>query len=225
MRILLVEDDRKAARVLKQGLEEEGFVVDVAPSGDAGEEQAAINHYDLILLDWLLPGKAGIEVCRELRAREVSTPILMLTAKDALADRIAGLDTGADDYLTKPFAFTELLARIRALLRRAEVTRAPVLRVADLTVDPVSHRVTRTGASVSLTAKEYAILLFLMRHAGEVVTRTQLGEHVWEAEFDNLTNLVDVHVSHLRKKIDQVPASPLIHTVRGRGYRLGGDAA
>jgi DNA-binding response OmpR family regulator len=223
MRILLVEDDRKAARVLRQGLEEEGFVVDVAASGDDGEEQAAINHYDLILLDWLLPGKLGIELCRELRAREVSTPILMLTAKDALADRIAGLDTGADDYLTKPFAFTELLARIRALLRRSEVTRPPVLRVADLTVDPVSHRVTRAGVPVSVTAKEYAILVFLMRHAGEVVTRTQLGEHVWEAEHDNLTNLVDVHVSHLRKKIDQAPAVTLIRTVRGRGYRLGGE--
>ncbi|MFI5340870.1 MAG: response regulator transcription factor [Candidatus Methylomirabilales bacterium] len=223
MRILLVEDDRKAVRVLRQGLEEEGFVVDVAASGDEGEERAAINHYDLILLDWLLPGTPGIEVCRELRAREVSTPILMLTAKDALADRIAGLDTGADDYLTKPFAFTELLARIRALLRRSEVTRAPVLRVADLTLDPVSHRVSRAGVPVSLTAKEYAILVFLMRHAGEVVTRTQLGEHVWEAEHDNLTNLVDVHVSHLRMKIDQAAAVALIHTVRGRGYRLGGE--
>lgn len=225
MRILLVEDDRKAARILRQGLEEEGFVVDVAASGDEGEEQAAINHYDLILLDWLLPGMPGIEVCRELRAREVSTPILMLTAKDALADRIAGLDTGADDYLTKPFAFTELLARIRALLRRSEVTRAPVLRVADLSLDPVSHRVTRAGVPVSLTAKEYAILVFLMRHAGEVVTRTQLGEHVWEAEHDTLTNLVDVHMSHLRKKIDQAAAVALIHTVRGRGYRLEGERA
>ena len=150
MRLLLIEDDKKAARVLKQGLEEEGFVVDVAASGDAGEEQAAINHYDLILLDWLLQGRPGIEVCRDLRAQEVSTPILMLTARDALADRIAGLDTGADDYLTKPFAFTELLARIRALLRRSQVTREPVLRVADLTLDPVSHRVTRSGVPVPI---------------------------------------------------------------------------
>jgi DNA-binding response OmpR family regulator len=225
MRLLLIEDDKKAARVLKQGLEEEGFVVDVAASGDAGEEQAAINHYDLILLDWLLPGKPGIEVCRDLRAQEVSAPILMLTARDALADRIAGLDTGADDYLTKPFAFTELLARIRALLRRSQATREPVLRVADLTLDPVSHRVTRCGVPVPLTAKEFAILMYLMRHAGRVVTRTQLGEHVWEAEFDNLTNLVDVHVSHLRKKIDQESGATLIHTVRGRGYRLGGEPA
>lgn len=221
MRLLLVEDDRKAARVLKKGLEEEGFVVDVAHSGDEGEDLAAINAYDLIVLDWLLPGKAGIAVCRDLRARSLSTPILMLTAKDALEDRIAGLDTGADDYLVKPFAFGELLARIRALLRRAEAARPPVLRVADLALDPVSHRVTRGDAPVALTAREYAILEYLMRHAGHVVTRTRLGEHVWEREFDTLTNLVDVHVSHLRKKIDQGAAVPLIHTVRGRGYRLG----
>jgi len=221
MRILLVEDDKKAARVLKKGLEEEGFVVDTASSGDEGEYLASISDYDLILLDWLLPGKAGIELCRDLRARGLSIPILMLTAKDAIADRIAGLNTGADDYLTKPFAFAELLARIRALLRRAETTRPAVLRVGDLALDPVTHRVTRGGVAVSLTTKEYAILEFLMQHAGEVVTRTQLGEHVWEAEHDNLTNLVDVHVSHLRKKIDRGAAAPLIHTVRGRGYRVG----
>jgi len=221
MRILLVEDDKKAARVLKKGLEEEGFVVDTASSGDEGEYLASISDYDLILLDWLLPGKAGIELCRDLRARGLSIPILMLTAKDAIADRIAGLNTGADDYLTKPFAFAELLARIRALLRRAETTRPAVLQVGDLALDPVTHRVTRGGVAVSLTTKEYAILEFLMQHAGEVVTRTQLGEHVWEAEHDNLTNLVDVHVSHLRKKIDRGAAAPLIHTVRGRGYRVG----
>jgi DNA-binding response OmpR family regulator len=220
MRILLVEDDKKAARVLKKGLEEEGFVVDTASSGTEGEYLASISDYDLILLDWLLPGKAGIELCRDLRARGLSTPILMLTAKDAIADRIAGLNTGADDYLTKPFAFAELLARIRALLRRAETTRPAVLRVGDLALDPVTHRVTRGGVAVSLTTKEYAILEFLMQHAGEVVTRMQLGEHVWEAEHDNLTNLVDVHVSHLRRKIDR-GAAPLIQTVRGRGYQLG----
>lgn len=223
MRILLVEDDRKAARVLKKGLEEEGFVADVAPSGDEGEYLASINDYDLIVLDWLLPGKEGIQLCRELRARGHSTPILMLTAKDAVSDRIAGLDTGADDYLTKPFSFAELIARIRALLRRAKTARPPLLRVEDLTLDPVSHRVTRGGVPVSLTAREYAILEFLVRHAGEVVTRTRLGEHVWEGEHDTLTNLVDVHVSHLRKKIDRDASVPLIHTVRGRGYRLGAE--
>ncbi|HSB78330.1 MAG TPA: response regulator transcription factor [Candidatus Methylomirabilis sp.] len=220
MRILLVEDDRKAARVLKKGLEEEGFVVDPAFSGDEGEYLASINDYDLIVLDWLLPGKEGIQVCRELRARDLSTPILMLTAKDALEDRITGLNAGTDDYLTKPFAFAELLARIRALLRRATTTRAALLQVDNLALDPVSHRVTRGGVVVNLTTKEYSILEFLMRHAGKVVTRTQLGEHVWEAEHDTLTNLVDVHVSHLRKKIDREASVPLIHTVRGRGYRL-----
>jgi DNA-binding response OmpR family regulator len=221
MRILLVEDDRKASRVLKKGLEEEGFVVDAALSGDEGDCLACTNDYDLIILDWLLPGKEGIQICRDLRGQGLSVPILMLTAKDAVGDRIAGLDTGADDYLTKPFAFGELLARIRALLRRARTVRPAPLRVEDLSLDPVSHRVARGGVPVDLTAREYAILEFLMRHAGEVVTRTQLGEHVWEREHDTLTNLVDVHVSHLRKKIDREASAPLIHTVRGRGYRLG----
>src|SRR5713226_8713445 len=146
MRLLLIEDDRKAARVLAKGLQEEGFVVDVAPTGEAGEEQAAVNEYDVIVLDWLLPGKDGIAVCRSLRARDLSTPILMLTARDSLADRVNGLSTGADDYLTKPFAFAELLARIRALLRRARVTQPAVLRVADLTLDPATRRVARAGA-------------------------------------------------------------------------------
>ncbi len=224
MRLLLVEDDPKAARLLAKGLEEEGFVVDVARSGDEGEERAGLADYDVVVLDWLLPGKPGIEVCRELRAAGVTAPVLMLTAKDAVADRIAGLDAGADDYLVKPFAFGELLARIRALLRRSETTRPPVLVAADLALDPASHRVTRAGRPVALTAREYAILEYLLRHAGRVVTRARLAEHVFEDETDNLTNLVDVHVSHLRKKIDRGAAVPLIHTVRGRGYRLSGDA-
>lgn len=220
MRLLLVEDDRKAARVLKQGLAEEGVVVDVAHTGDEGEYLATTNNYDLIVLDWLLPGKEGIQICRELRAHGLGTPILMLTAKDALQDRVKGLDAGADDYLIKPFAFAELLARIRALVRRGAGSGPAVLRVADLVVDPVSHRVTRGGAPIRLTTKEYAIIEFLARRAGEVVTRTTLGEHIWESEFDNLTNLVDVHISNLRKKIDAGSSVPLIHTVRGRGYRL-----
>jgi DNA-binding response OmpR family regulator len=224
MRLLLVEDDRKAARVLRRGLEEEGFAVDVAHTGDEADEQAAVNDYDVIVLDWMLPGKPGIDVCRDLRARGVTTPILMLTAKDALTDRVRGLNTGADDYLTKPFAFAELLARIRAVLRRAETARPPVLRVGDLALDPVSHRVTRGARRIGLTNREYALLEFLMRHAGEVVTRTALGEHVWAEEHDTLTNLVDVHVSHLRRKIDEAGAPPLVHTVRGRGYRLAEDA-
>lgn len=179
MRILLVEDDRKAARILAKGLTEEGFVVDVAGSGEQAEDLVGINDYDLIVLDWLLPGVPGIDVCRRLRHRRLATPILMLTARDAVVDRVTGLDAGADDYVTKPFAFAELLARVRALLRRAEGVRSPVLEVADLRLDPVEHRVSRGGEPVDLTAKEYAILEYLMRHAGRLVTRTELGEHVW----------------------------------------------
>jgi DNA-binding response OmpR family regulator len=223
MRVLLVEDDRKAARVLRQGLQEEGFTVDVAHVGDEGEYQAEINQYDVIVLDWLLPGKPGIDVCRDLRARGVTTPILILTAKDAVADRVTGLNTGADDYLTKPFAFVELLARIRALLRRGEAVQTPVLKIGDLVLDPVSHRVTRGDRRVVLTPKEYALLEYLMRHGGRVVTRTELGEHIWQEEHDTLTNLVDVHMSHLRRKVDGGAMTPLIHTVRGHGYRLGAE--
>ena len=221
MRILLIEDDRKAAKLLAKGLREEGFVVDVAPTGEEGEEQAVVNEYDVIVLDWLLPGKDGIAVCRSLRGRDASTPILMLTARDSLADRVSGLSTGADDYLTKPFAFAELLARIRALLRRSRNARPAVLRVSDLTLDPASRRVTRGGVPVTLTSKEYAILEVLMRSAEEIVSRTHLVERVWHEASEVLDNLVDVHVSHLRKKIDHGESPALIHTVRGFGYRLG----
>jgi len=221
MRLLLVEDDRKAARVLTRGLVEEGFVVDVAHSGDVGDEMAGANHYHLIVLDWLLPRKDGLAVCGGLRGRGVRTPILMLTARDSLADRISGLDGGADDYLTKPFAFEELLARIRALLRRSELTRPPVLRVDDLTLDPGTHRVTRGHEEISLTPKEYAILELLLRQAGQVVSRSRIGESVWDDAPEDITNLVDVHVSHLRRKIDAAGGPALIHTVRARGFRLG----
>jgi len=221
MRVLLIEDDVKAARLLTKGLQEEGFVVDVAPSGEVGEEQASVNEYDVIVLDWLLPGKDGITVCRELRAREVLTPILMLTARDSLADRVAGLRTGADDYLTKPFAFAELLARVQALLRRSRLAQPAVLRVADLTLDPASRRVARDGAAIALTAKEYAILEVLMHSAGQAVSRTHLAERVWDEASDVLDNVLDVHVSNLRRKIDRGDRMPLLHTVRGFGYRLG----
>ena len=221
MRVLLIEDDRKAAKLLAKGLQEEGFVVDVAFTGEEGEERAVVNEYDVIVLDWLLPGKDGIGVCRALRTRDVATPILMLTARDSLADRVNGLSTGADDYLTKPFAFVELLARIRALLRRSRVARPAVLRVADLTLDPATHRVTRAGFTVVLTSKEYAILEVLMQSAGEIVSRTQLVERVWDEASVVIDNLVDAHVSHLRKKIDRGGSPALIHTVRGFGYRLG----
>jgi len=221
MRLLLVEDDKKAARVLARGFLEEGFVVDVAHTGEIGDELAASNRYDVIVLDRLLPRKDGLEVCRDLRSRGVRSPILMLTARDSLPDRISGLDSGADDYVTKPFAFEELLARIRALLRRSALTRPPVLKVADLTLDPVTHRVTRGASEITLTPKEYSILETLMRHAGEVVTRGRIGESVWGDDPEDLTNLVDVHVSHLRRKIDAGAGPPLIHTVRSRGFRLG----
>ena len=221
MRVLLIEDDRKAAKLLSKGLNEEGFVVDVAATGEAGEEQAFVNEYDVIVLDWLLPGKDGLAVCQALRARDVTTPILMLTARHSLADRVSGLSTGADDYLTKPFAFAELLARMRALLRRARVARPPVLRVTDLTLDPANRRVTRGGVKIGLTSKEYTILEVLMQNAGETVSRTRLVERVWDEASEVLDNLVDVHVSHLRKKIDREPGSSLIQTIRGFGYRLG----
>jgi DNA-binding response OmpR family regulator len=224
MRILLIEDDRKAAMLLTRGLQEEGFVVDVASTGEDGEEKATVNEYDLLVLDWLLPGKDGLAVCRALRDSGNSIPILMLTARDAVTDRVSGLRTGADDYLTKPFAFDELLARVRALLRRSRVAQPAVLRVADLALDPATRRVTRDNVAITLTPKEYAILEVLMRAAGEVVTRTRLAERVWDEAAEVLDNLVDAHVSHLRRKIDRGTSVPLLHTVRGIGYLLGPDA-
>ena len=221
MRVLLIEDDPKAAKLLAKGLREEGFVVDVAATGEDGEDRAVIDEYDAIVLDWLLPGKDGLAVCRALRARDVSTPILMLTARDSVADRVSGLSTGADDYLTKPFAFAELLARLKALLRRSRVTQSPVLRVGDLTLDPARRRAARGGVAITLTPKEYAILEVLIRSSGELVSRTRLTERVWDEASEVLDNLVDVHVSHLRKKLEHGGGPPLIQTVRGLGYRLG----
>jgi DNA-binding response OmpR family regulator len=225
MRILLVEDDLKAARLLARGLEEEGFVVDLAASAEQGDELAFVTDYDLIVLDWLLPGKDGLTLCRDLRQRGTATPILMLTARDALGDRVAGLNTGADDYLTKPFAFEELLARSRALLRRSEMTRPPVLCVADLSLDPHTQVVLRQGATIDLTPKEYALLEVLMRHAGAVVSRTRLAEQVWKSDLLAIDNLIDVHIGKLRRKVDAPGSTPLIQTVRGRGFRLVEQAA
>jgi len=220
MKVLLVEDDRKAARLVSKGLHEAGFLVDVAHSGEEGDAMATTSDYAAIVLDWLLPGQDGISFCRGLRARGVSTPILMLTARHGLDDRVTGLNVGADDYLTKPFAFAELVARLHALLRRSAITRPVVLTIGDLSLDPVSQVVIRAGTRVNLTPKEYAVLELLMRHQGEVLTRSTLGESLWRGD-DDVNNLVDVHVSHLRKKIDRPPLDPLIHTVWGRGYRLG----
>ena len=225
MRVLVIEDDRKAADLLAAGLKEEGLVVDIASTGEAGDEMASVNTYGVIVLDWLLPDKDGVAVCRELRRRGVSTPILMLTARDALEDRVAGLDAGADDYLIKPYGLSELMARIRALLRRSDLSRPVVLRVGDLELDTVSQHVARGGEAIDLTAKEYAILEVLMRHAGAVVSRSAVTEHVWVSELDMSTNLLEVHLSRLRRKIDRGRRAPLIHTIRGRGYMILADQA
>jgi DNA-binding response OmpR family regulator len=220
MRILLVEDDQKAARLLARGFREEGFVVDVVTSAEEADEMSFLTAYELLILDWMLPGKDGLSLCRTLRERGMQAPILMLTARDALSDRVEGLNTGADDYLTKPFAFEELLARVRALLRRSEITRPSLLTVADLTLDPVTHRVARGARTLDLTRTEYSILALLMRRPGEVISRTRLAEQVWQADVETLDNLIDVHVSNLRRKVDPPGSEPLIHTVRGRGYRV-----
>lgn len=220
MRILLIEDDRKAARLLAGGLEEEGFVVDAVHSAAAGDEQAFVVDYDVIILDWMLPDKEGLALCGDLRKRGCQTPVLMLTARDALADRVAGLNQGADDYLTKPFAFDELLARVRALLRRSETVRPVVMSVGDVRLDSRSQSATRAGAPLDLTHKEFSIMEVLMRHAGRVVSRTRLAEQVWKDDLVGIDNLIDVHIGNLRRKLDLPGMQPLIQTVRGRGFRL-----
>jgi two-component system OmpR family response regulator len=219
MRILLVDDDPKLARALAKGLRAHAYAVDVASDSDAALLRAAVYDYDVVLLDVMLPGRDGFAVCRALRERGVAAPVLMLTARDAVDDRIRGLDAGADDYLPKPFDFGELLARIRALLRRAPVEREPELRAGALMVDPATHAVTLDGRAIELTAREFAVLEYLIRRPGEVVTRTALLEHVWDENFDGSTNVVDVYVGYLRRKL----RAPLIATVRGVGFRL--DAA
>jgi two-component system copper resistance phosphate regulon response regulator CusR len=220
MRILLVEDEPGAARMLAKGLREQTYAVDVASDGESAVYQASVNDYDLVILDVMLPLKDGFEVCRELRAEGLTIPILMLTARDAVQDRIEGLDTGADDYLTKPFDFHELLARLRALLRRGHALRPETVEVADLSVDMRARRVTRGGHLIELTAKEYALLEYLARRAGEVVNRAEIAEHVWEENFDPFSNLIEVYVQRLRRKIDEGHALKLLRTRRGEGYML-----
>jgi len=220
MRILLVEDEPSAAQALAKGLREQTYAVDVAADGEAAVYQASVNDYDLVILDVMLPIKDGFEVCRELRAEGLTTPILMLTARDAVQDRIAGLDTGADDYLTKPFDFHELLARLRALLRRGHALRPETVEIADLSIDTRARRVRRGGLQIELTAKEYALLEYLARRAGEVVSRAEIAEHVWEENFDLFSNLIEVYVQRLRRKIDEGHALKLLLTRRGEGYML-----
>ena len=220
MRLLLVEDEKKVASFIKKGLEEEGYAVDWTADGESGLYKGLDRVYDLIILDVNLPGKDGLTILAELRSQQVTTPILLLTVRATIEDKVIGLDTGADDYLPKPFAFTELLARVRALLRRKSKTEAPILQVADLTLDPSRRIVSRSGTVIDLTAKEFALLDYLMRSKERVVTRTMIADHVWDDTFETTTNVIDVYVNYLRKKIDAGYKPKLIHTVRGVGYVL-----
>jgi len=220
MRILVVEDEHRLAAVLKQGLLEQGYAVDVAHDGEVGLGLAELEPYDLLVLDVMLPGLDGLALCRRLRAKGRHMPVLLLTARDAVDDRVTGLDSGADDYLTKPFAFRELLARVRALLRREGRSRDPLLRAGDLTLDPATREVRRGGRTVELTSKEYAILEYLLHHPNRVLTRTQIAEHVWDYDFVAMSNVIDVYIRSLRRKLDDNDESRLLHTVRGAGYQL-----
>lgn len=223
MRILLLEDDLKIAAFVKSGLEEEHYAVDVFHDGDEGAYWAQINDYDLIILDIMLPGKDGLKICSEIRERNLLTPILMITAKSSVKDRVTGLDTGADDYLTKPFAFEELLARVRSLFRRSQSYKTKTLKIADLELDPASRMVWRQGKNLSLTGKEYALLEYFLRNKGRVLTEIMIVEHVWNMGFDPESNIVNVYIHHLREKVDKGFGKKLIHTIRGLGYTIKED--
>jgi heavy metal response regulator len=220
MRLLLVEDEAQIADFISRGLSEQGYAVDVAHDGDEALDWAGVADFDLIVLDVMLPGRDGIDVCRTLRSRGLRTPVLMLTARDAVHDRVLGLDSGADDYLVKPFAFAELVARLRALLRREPDMTGSVLLVGDLKLDTTTLEVARQGVAIDLTIKESRLLEYLMRHRDQVLTRTMIAEHVWNYDFDNATNVIDVHIRNLRRKIDDPFPVKLIQTVRGAGYRV-----
>jgi two-component system OmpR family response regulator len=225
MRVLVVEDEVKMAGLLKRGLEEEGYAVDVLRTGADALWAGAENPYDAIVLDVMLPDLNGFDVCRQLRAAGHWAPVLMLTARTAVADRVAGLDAGADDYMTKPFSFSELFARLRALVRRGAGERPAVLRVSDLAFDPATRRVTRGGVVIELTAKELALLEYFMRRPGEVLTRSRIIDHVWDFGYDGDSNVVDVYVRYLREKIDRPFGRDTIETIRGSGYRLRHEAS
>ena len=225
MRILLVEDNRRLNQSLKQSLTEDGYAVDSAFTGPDGEELAAMTPFDAIILDVMLPGKDGMAVCRELRRQRVTTPILMLTARDTVEDRVEGLDSGADDYLVKPFALVELRARLRALLRRDSAEKSSILAIADLTLDPATHRVERAGQEIELTTKEYSLLEYFMRNPNRIITREMAETHIWNYDFDGTSNVVDVYIRRLRRKIDDPFELKLFDTVRGAGYRISAAAA
>jgi heavy metal response regulator len=220
MKILVVEDEKKVGAFIKKGLEEDRYTVEVALDGDTGEELAAQGTFDLIILDILMPKKDGLTMLKELRAKSISTPVLMITAKGSVEDKVKGLDTGADDYLVKPFAIAELLARVRSLLRRGGPEKSTTLSVADLTLDLVSHKATRGKNSIELTGKEYTLLEYFMRNTNKVLSRTIISEHIWNYNFDTGTNIIDVYINHLRNKIDGESEKKLIHTVRGVGYMM-----
>ncbi len=220
MRILVVEDNKKVAGFIKKGLKEENYAVDIAEDGDKGKLLAETNNYDIIILDIMLPKKDGLTVLKELREDNIITPTLILTAKNDIQDKIKGLDEGADDYLTKPFSFEELLARIRALFRRKEEYKAKSIKISDLELNPSSHKVSRGGKEIELTGKEYALLEYMVRNRGRILTDTIIMEHIWNLDFDPGTNVVKVYIHHLREKIDKDFEVKLIHTVRGLGYLL-----
>lgn len=225
MRILLVEDEPTAAKMLAKGLREDTYAVDVAADGEQALMQAYMNEYDLVILDVMLPRKDGFEVCRELRASGSAVPILMLTARDAVEDRIGGLNAGADDYLVKPFDFEELLARVRALLRRGTVLHPEMVTIADLSLNTRARRVSRGGNEIDLTAKEYALLEYLVRHKDEVVSRADIAAHVWDDNFDPFSKAIEVFIQRLRRKVDEGHSLKLIHTRRGEGYLLSTKGA
>lgn len=220
MRLLIVEDELRLSSVMKKGFLEDGFAVDTAYNGEEGLYLAESESYDAIILDIMLPKMDGLTVTKLLRSKQIRTPIIILTAKVTVEDKVAGLDSGADDYVTKPFAFTELRSRVHALLRRGLTESSPILTLADLTVDPIRHVVTRAGITITLTPKEFSIIELLLRHKGEVVTRTMITEHVWDYNFDGMSNIVDVFVASIRRKIDKQSSGKLIHTIHGVGYKI-----